>query len=401
MAKLTSVCDSSLTSQNVTVPKAKIENSFLSTLTFIVFMSFSSHLFAAAGDVISNTAVINYDFGGTQRTSSASTTFTEDRIINFVVNEANGGVVVPVISNMTSAVMQFILTNTGNDTQDFLLTALNSSPNPFGIPVDSFDPTLIQVFVESGATPTGYQPAEDTAVFVDELAAGTSITLYVVSSLPALAVNEVSAITLIAQSAEAGTIGEGAVIDADNNSRISPAGVFGATTTLGGTSSSIGDSAGTMETVFNDPAGLNPEDIATDLLQDVAGNGQHSDTGAYQVTSPVTINKTVTVIDTVGGTDPHTGATLHYQLDVSVAGNAAVDELIISDLIPANTSYVNGSISLNGVVQTDADDASDFSQAINISAPPVSSIEVDLGQNSAVPILPGATNTIIFDVTIN
>jgi uncharacterized repeat protein (TIGR01451 family) len=137
------------------------------------------------------------------------------------------------------------------------------------------------------------------------------------------------------------------------------------------------------------------------LAQDVIGNGQHADTGAYQVTPPVIINKTVTVIDTLGGTDPHTGATLRYQLDVTIAGNTAVDELVISDLIPANTTYVSGSILLNGVAQPDVDDAVDFSQALNILAPPVLSIEVDLGQDAAVPVLPGTTNIIIFDVTIN
>jgi uncharacterized repeat protein (TIGR01451 family) len=383
---------------NVDVPVARF--SFIALL--LNGMLLSGNLFAAAGDTISNTATVNYNFGGTPTVTSASVDFTEDRIINFIVTDDNGGIAVPVISNMIGAVMQFTLTNTGNDIQDFLLTALDSSPNPFSAPPENFDPVLIQVFVESGTTP-GYQAVEDTAVFVDELAVGDSVTVYVVSNLPAVVTNQVAAITLIALVAEAGAAGEGAVIDADDNGRISPAGSFGGTATPGGTSTSSADSATTMETVFNDPAGLNPEDIATDIpaVQDVTGNGQHADTGAYQVTPPVIINKAVTVIDTLGGIDPHTGATLRYQLDVTIAGNTAVDELVISDLIPANTTYVNGSILLNGVAQTDADDATDFSQAINILAPPVSSIEVDLGQDAAVSVLPGTTNIIIFDVTIN
>ncbi len=368
---------------------------------FITLMLFTSNLFAAAGDTISNTAVINYDFGGTPTVSSASVDFTEDRIINFVVTESNGGSAVPIITNMTGAVMQFTLTNTGNDTHDFLLTALNSSPNPFGLPVDSFDPTSIQVYVESGTTPIGYQASEDTAVFVDELAPGNSVTIYIVSNIPAVTPDEVAALTLIAQSAEGGAVGEGAVIDADDNGRISPAGTFASTVTPGGTSSNSLDSAATMDTVFNDPAGLDPEDIATDLIQDVIGNGQHSDTGAYQVTPPVIITKTVTVIDTLGGSDPHTGATLRYQLEVTIAGNTAVDELVITDLIPTNTTYISGSLLLNGIAQTDLDDIADFSQAIGILTPPVLSIEVDLGQDGVVAVSPGTTNIIIFDVTIN
>ena len=402
-AKLSPVFNLPVVSQNITVSKTQRKSVFTKPFSFIVLMLLSNHLFAAAGNLISNTAVINYETAGSQKVVTASAIFIEDRIVNFVINADNGGVVVPVISNMTTAVMQFTLTNMGNDIQDFLLTALNSSPNPFGVPVDSFDPALIQVFVESGTTPTGYQPAEDTAAFVDELAAGASITIYVVSSLPVIVINEVAVITLIAQIAEGGTVGEGAVINADDNSRISPAGTYsnGSTPVLAGTPNSIADSASTMDTVFNDPAGLNPEDISTSQAQDIKGNGQHSDTGAYQVTPSVIIKKDVTVIDTLGGTDPHTGATLRYQLEVTITGNTAIDELVVTDPIPANTTYVSGSILLNGVAQTDADDAADFSQAIDILALPVSSIEVDLGQNAAVPVLPGATNIIVFDVTID
>ncbi len=159
-----------------------------------------------------------------------------------------------------------------------------------------------------------------------------------------------------------------------------------------------------METVFNDPAGLNLEDISTIFsgAQDIVSNGQHSDAGAYQVMSPVIILKSVTVIDTVGGNDPHPGATLRYQLDVTVSGNTPVDNLIISDLIPVNTTYTDDSIQLNTVSQTDTDDAPiDYSRAIDILSKPVVSIEVDLSQGGTTPVLPGAPNIIIFEVTIN
>jgi uncharacterized repeat protein (TIGR01451 family) len=368
-------------------------------------MIFSTNVLAAAGDSISNTATINYDIAGSPGTGNASVSFLEDRIINFTVTGANGGSAVPVISDMVDAVQQFTITNTGNAVQDFLLTAVNTSPNPFGLPADNFDPVpgTVQVFVESGVTP-GYQVAEDTAVFVDELLTGASHEVYVVADMPTQAIDDVSAIALIAQVAEGGTAGEGAVINADDNGNTSPAGVFsnGSTSTSAGTASTVPDSALTMETVFNDPAGSSPEDVSTDLLQDVSRNGQHSDAGAYQVMSPVSITKAVTVIDTSGGTDPHPGATLRYQLDVNVAGNTAVDNLVITDAIPASTTYTDDSIVLNAVLQTDADDAPvDYSRAIDISSKPVVSIEVDLSQGGTVSVAPGATNVIIFEVTIN
>ena len=289
-------------------------------IVFVISLFLTTNIFAAAGDSISNTATINYIIGGVSDSRNASASFLEDRLINFSVSEDNGSAAVPVISDMTDAVMQFTVTNTGNDVQDFLLTAVNTAPNPFGLPADNFDPLTIQVFAESGATP-GYQAVEDTAVFIDELVPNVPHVVYVVADLPTQVIDDVSVIALIVQIAEGGVVGtEGLVVNADDNGHISPAGVFsnGSTSVSAGTANTIPDSPLTMETVFNDPAGLSPEDVSTDLVQDVARNGQHSDAGAYQVMSPVAIVKTVTVIDPLGGTDPYPGATLRYQLDVVV-----------------------------------------------------------------------------------
>lgn len=373
-------------------------------IVFITSLFVTTNIFAAAGDSITSTATISYDIGGVPGTGNASASFLEDRLVNFIVTEDSGGMAVPVISDMTDAIMQFTVTNTGNDAQDFLLTAVNTAPNPFGVPADNFDPLTIQVFAESGATP-GYQAVEDTAVFIDELVSNIPYVVYVVADLPTQVIDDVSAIALITQIAEGGAVGsEGAAINADDNGHTSPAGVFsnGSTSVSAGTANTVVDSPLTMETVFNDPAGLNPEDVSTALVQDIAGNGQHSDTGAYQVMSPVSIIKTVTVIDPLGGADPHPGATLRYQLDVSVTGNTSVDNLVISDAIPANTTYTDNSIQLNAVAQTDANDAPvDYSRAIDILLKPVVSIEVDLSQGGTVSVAPGVTNVIIFEVTID
>ena len=385
---------------------ATARNNIFTPFVFI-FLSFATtNIFAAAGDAIVSTATITYDIGGAPSSNNAAVSFIEDRRINFLVAESNGGSSVPIISDMVNAVMQFTVTNTGNGLQDFLVTAVNTSPNPFGSPADNFDPLAgtIQVFVESGTTP-GYQSAEDTAEFVDELALNASGTVYVVADMPTQVIDDVAAIALIAQVAEGGAVGvEGAAINADDNGNISPAGVFsnGSTNMPAGTPTNIPDTTSTMETVFNDPAGLDTEDVSTALVQDVAGNGQHSDAGAYQVMSPVLIIKSATVIDTLGGSDSHPGATLRYQLDVSVAGNTAVDNLVISDVIPANTTYTDNSILLNGVAQTDVNDApTDYSRAIDILSKPVVSIEVDLSQGGAVSVASGVTNVIIFEVTID
>ena len=390
----------------VLILKNSSYKTFYSLLLFVFSAFASTNLFAAAGDTITATATVNYDIAGVPGSGNAAVSFIEDRRINFLVTESNGGSAVPVISDMTNAVMQFTVTNTGNTVHDFLVTAVDTSPNPFAAPVDNFDPLpgTIQVFVESGVTP-GYQPAQDIAVFVDELAVTASRVVYAVADMPTQVIDDVAALALIAQIAEGGAAGvEGAAVNADDNGNVSPAGVFsnGSTNMPAGTANTVPDSPLTMETVFNDPAGLDPEDVSTALIQDVASNGQHSDAGAYQVLSPVNILKTVTVIDTLAGSDPHPGATLRYQLDVTVSGNTAVDNLIISDVIPANTTYTDDSILLNGAAQTDVNDAPlDYSRAIDILSKPVVSIEVDLSQGGAVSVAPGVPNVIIFEVTID
>ena len=369
---------------------------------------------AAAGDAIGTRATITYDYQGTtlvQESSPAGNTvagagngvdtvFTEDAFINFSVTTLDGSAA-PVASGQTAVATRFSITNNGNAVQDFLLAGFNTTVNPFGAPPDSIDTLLpLSVYVESGATP-GYQLAEDTAVFVDELAPGSSAIVYVVASLPAGNAGDVAAVTLVAQVAQGGAAGEGAAITNDNNGNTSPSGVYsnGATSVAAGSAVNAADTTA-LEIVFNDPAGLGVEDVdSTGLAQDIAANGQHADSSAYQIQgSPVSINKTVTVIDTLGGNDPHPGATLRYQLDVTITGSVNINNLVITDTIPINTTYTPGSIVLNSVAQTDAPftvDGVDYAEFNGAD------IIVDLSQAGTVSIAPGAINTITFDVTID
>ena len=400
------------------VTAAKGENFRVFSIIFLIlsilFAMVPGRAFALAGDAISNIATIDYVIGGIARTQESSptgntvpgvgngtpTTFLEDRLINFSVTSLNA-TAVPVASGQATVFASFSLVNNGNSPQDFLLTALNTTINPFGAPADSIDvlPPLY-VFVESGVS-AGYQAGEDTAVFVDELAPLAAVTLYVVASMPIASAGDVAAITLVAQVATSGAVGEGLAITNDSNNRISPAGTY----SNGGTSVSAGsvvNSPNTLgvETVFNDPAGASIEDLdSTGLAQDSAGNGQHSDSSAFQLqNSPVTINKTLSVIDTLGGTDPHPGAILRYQLDVVVSGTSNINNLVITDSIPANTTYVANSMVLNSVPQTDAAfgvDGIDYAQFSGAD------VVVDLSQGGVVAVVPGTPNIIVFDVTID
>lgn len=376
------------------------------TLSLLVLFLYSFQASAAAGDVINNIATISFvsngnslvqessPFGNTQPGigNGVATSFTEDRLINFSVISTDA-TAINVTSLQYSAFLTFTVTNEGNAPQDFLLTALNTSPSPFPAMIDSFDPVSpMQVFVE-GSSNTDYLLAEDTGVFIDELAVGATATVYVVAEMPAVSVGNVAAVALIAQVAEGGSIGQGAVISADHNGFTSPAGVFsnGAVNVSAGIANSIPDTSG-LETVFNDPAAVNPEDIDSSSVQDVRANGQHSDVGVFFVATTasdsVTLNKSVAVTDAQGGTVVEAGSTLHYQIDVVVSGSNDVNNLIITDPIPANTTYVSSSLLLNGV--TDVFATSDGNNVV-----------VDLSRGGTVSVAPGTLYTITFDVTID
>jgi len=387
-------------------------------LVAVAVLYLPAQVFAAAGDLISNTATIDFVFQGVSLVQESSptgntsvgigngtaTTFTEDRLVNFTVVSSDVAAV-GVQSAETNAVLTFTVTNSGNAVQDFLLTAINTAPNPFGVPVDNIDTLLpLSVFVEDGTTP-GYQIAEDTVVFIDELGITASVTVYVVADIPLATPGDLAAVALVVQIAAGGGAGEGAAISNDNNNNISPAGTYsnGVTNVPAGTASNISDTTG-LEVVFNDPAGGAAEDVDSTGLptQDVARNGQHSDAGAFVVqASPiiVVVNKTVTIIDTLGGVDPHPGATLRYELNVVITGPSNVNQLVITDPIPANTTYTPATIILNSVAQTDPDFATD---GIDYSQFNGTDVIVDLSEgNTRVVTAADSPVIITFEVTID
>ncbi len=383
-----------------------------------LFLSFlclnSSSAFSAAGDIISNTATIDFVYNGTSLVLESSptgnilpgpgngtpTSFTEDRLINFSVVSTDAAAI-NVSSLQSIAFLTFTVTNSGNAVQDFLLTAVNNASSPFVANVDSFDPVSPpRVFVEEGSN-AGFLLAEDTALFIDDLAVGATATVYVAANIPVTIVGDAAAVTLVAQVAEGGAVGQGAVITNDDNGHISPAGVYsnGGVGVSAGIASPVVNTSG-LETVFNDSVALNPEDMDSNGVQDIRANGQHSDTGVFLVQAvaapSLVLNKTVTVIDTLGGTDPHAGATLRYQIDVVIGGVININNLVITDAVPANTTYVASSLLLNGAVQTDAADApTDYSEFNG------NDIVVDLSQGGTVSVAPATSNQITFDVTID
>lgn len=289
----------------------------------------------AAGTSVDNTFTVDFQVGGVaqpQQTSN-TTSFLVDRRINLTVAEVGGAATV-VVPGATSQVLTYTVTNNANSPLDFrlLATQLAGGAAPFANGAntnDNFDATNLQVFVESGVT-GGFQPLEDTATFIDELAADATITVYVVADIPSARANgDIAAVTLTAIAAQS-VNGTGAYVATPG------------TLAADAAESNVGsaDNTAFIDTVFGDAAGDSP---------DAAENGQHSDTDQYNVvTATIAVTKSSRVVSDPfnGTTNPKSipGATIEYCLDVNNTGAATAGSLVLTDAIPANTTYVAGSI---------------------------------------------------------
>ena len=330
----------------------------------------ASSVFAAAGDIIANRATLNYDVGGSTQTLIESgtgggnstpglnagndTDFTEDRIINFTV--VRGGTTGNVVPNGTLQSTTFTVTNTGNGAQGFLLKGLNNpdtTPDPFLGTADEFDATLVQTFKEDGTVPGGYDPA-DTDAFIDTLAVGASVDVYVVSTIPLndsgsnpLVNGNVAVMTLVAQAAVNNTAA-GAAADAimsDDNGNASTGGngfTNGAAdlTPLIVAGVSIADDPATEQAVFNDPASASFDGAGN---ADIAQNAQNSDVSSYTVaTASLTVTKAVPVTGALwdpinDATDPKSipGGYVTYTITIANSGAGAADLTTLSDVLTA------------------------------------------------------------------
>ncbi|MDF2447001.1 MAG: conserved repeat domain [Moraxellaceae bacterium] len=286
-----------------------------------------------AGQVISNTATVEYEVGGVDQTpvDSNTTTFVVDRKIDFTVAEV-GGAATQVVPSATGRVTTFTVTNVSNAVLDFRLDAANVAAG------DDFQATITGVFVESGAN-AGYQALEDTATYIDELAVSGSRTVYVVATIPGTVVNgDLADVTLSAIAAQS--------VNGTTGAYVATVGSLAADAVA---NPGDADDADVVDTVFAEPDG------------DVDGlyDGIHSDTDTYSVvTASLSVTKGSTVVtDPFNCTTPGDplscgtnlpkavpGAVVEYCLDVENLGASAADSIVLTDAIPANTTYVAGSI---------------------------------------------------------
>ena len=357
---------------------------YLAAVMLLLAVQQAEALGTAQGTSVANTATVDYTVGGVNQPDVTSNTasFLVDRRIILTVAEV-GAAYTDVAPGSQAQVLTFTVTNSTNGTQDFRFITTNDATgatDPFGN-TDDFDPTPpILVFVDANGNGT-YDPLVDLATFLDELPADTTRTVFVVANIPAGQANDNTAgITLTAVAAVSGVVG---TLGAD------------ATQTAGA------DTAG-VDTVFGDVAGDT----------DGARDGRHSDDDAYRVrTAVITVTKTTILISDPfnGTTNPKAipGAVVEYCLQVAnAAGGVLASNVVVSDPVPANTTFVSGSIFAGGTVtggvcNADGTAEDDNSIGTDETDPNGGNITANTVSTTVPSVAAGVTTTSRFRVTIN
>lgn len=314
-----------------------------------------------AGTPISNSATLTYVIGAGPPSTATSNTvsFLVDKKVNLIVAEVSGSAT-SVSSGQTGAVTTFSVTNLGNDMQGFNLTDSLASGNPAGAPpfaTNNFSATGLAVFADTNNNGI-YEPLIDTATSISNLAAGASRKVFIVGNIPATTLNgQQSVVSLLAT----------AVVPV----------------TMAALAPTTGPNTAGVDIVFADSAGVAAGDIARDA--------KHSAYAAYLAGGVnLALNKSVaSVLDPKGTAILMPGAVMTYQIVATLSGLGTATNLVITDPLPANTTYMPGSIVVNGIAKTDAADADNAQFVTN-------TISVSPG-NVAAP----ASVFITFRATIN
>jgi hypothetical protein len=283
--------------------------------------------YTAAGTDINNHATLDYTVGTTPQTPICSsptgningtcteTNFKVDNKVNVTVSAVDSTFVPAVPGG--SAVATFLVTNSGNSTQDFTLATANL-PNTTALfgGTDNIDPSAAcSIFVDGNGNGT-YDPLTDTATYIDELAPDASKKVFVVCPFASSVVNkDVAVVSLTATAAVGGTVGtQGAAL----------------------TATSGAGTAGGVDIVFADGAGSD----------DAAGAANFSARDAFRIeTAELQVTKTVaTLCDPVNGaTNPMNipGAFVQYTITVlnKATGLAPASLTAMGDTLASSLTF--------------------------------------------------------------
>lgn len=300
-----------------------------------------------SGTDITNQATASYNVGPTSFVENSNiTTTTVAEVIDFSTVWQDAA---PVTVNPgdTIQITSYLVTNIGNGSETFTLEGLSTLTG------DDFNPTLNDLYFDTNGNGV-YDPGID-AQYIEgvndpNLDADQSLIVFSSNNIPTdvtdgdLGFTQLRAITIL------GAAGPGTIFPAQGD--------FGTDAVLGST------------------------------------GGESSDIGVYVVSGVVmTVVKSVLITDPFGTSEPIPGAVLSYSIVITASGSGVAENVVITDVIPANTVYNPGTLTLNSAILTDGVDG----DAGDVGGTTANTVTVSLGDLAA----PAAIQTITFDVTIN
>jgi uncharacterized repeat protein (TIGR01451 family) len=261
-----------------------------------------------AGTVISNTAKATYDLpnGGSGSADSNTVSVIVDEVLDVAVASLNSADV-PTSPGAPNQVLAYTLTNAGNGQEAFKLSARDN------VSGDDFDPATTSIAIDANGNGV-YDPGVDTVYVAGSnepsLAPDASLTIFMLSTIPAGAAN--------------GQRGEADLIATAATGSGNPGTLFAANGTGGG-DAVVGSTTATAS----------------------AG-------GFFAVlAASVALAKSAAIADPFGGTSHIPGSVVTYTLVATVSGSGTLNNLVLSDAIPAGAAYQPGTLTLGGAALTD------------------------------------------------
>lgn len=271
-----------------------------------------------------------------------------DELLDVAVTSADPGDI-PTLPSGVNQVASFTVTNTGNGSESYGLAVTTALGG------DQFDPTTTSIVLDTNGNGV-YDAGVDTVYVAGTndpvLAPDASIRVFVLSSIP------------------------GTAVDGDRGQLSLAAASRTLTGTPGASSTRQGQGGG-------------------DAVVGTSG-GDGNATGAYIVqAASLSFAKTSSVVDPFGGTKIVPGSIVTYTLTATVGGTGALSSVVISDNIPASTTYEAATLTLQGSPLSDPSDA-DAGTFVPPAGVVPGRVEVAMG---SVPA--GQTRTVTFRVRIN
>ena len=295
----------------------------------------------SAGSLVENTATATFQQGATTTTVTSNTVVVRiDELLDVTVASLDGGNV-PITAS--GAVLRFQVENTGNGPEAFNLLI------DAAIAGDDFDPNVVAIVWDSNGNGI-YEP-------------GTDLLIAPGGATPVMAADALGTVFVVLEWPTPPADGDLAQV------RLTATAATG---------------SGPTGTVFAGEGEAGGDAVVG--AQNATGNALGT---VFSQTASVTLSKSATIADPFGGTEAVPGAVVTYQLTAAINGSASVSDLVVSDAIPAGTSYITASLQLDGAPLTDAggDDAGTASAA---------GIAVDLGTVNA-----GTSHIVTFQVEID